>query len=116
MKLTVRIIQTALCLLCALGALVFLAIEGFLLFSGDWLLFESPLLGALQLLARMALALSALVTALWPLFRRGQSLPIPAPAFLAAALASTFFLSNGIGWALVALALLFVLFHPRKRP
>ena len=59
-------------LILFLVALVFVIIEGRLLFSGDWLLHEVPFFAFLRYFARFALALGAAVFAIL-LCRKSES-------------------------------------------
>ena len=59
MKTTLRILTGCLMILLILLAAAFIFIEGRLLFSGDWLLHEMPVIGFLQYFSRMLLAITA---------------------------------------------------------
>ena len=63
MKTTLRILTGCLMILLILLAAAFIFIEGRLLFSGDWLLHEMPVIGFLQYFCRMLLATTAGVLA-----------------------------------------------------
>ena len=95
--------------LCTLMAVVFLVIEGWLLFAGDWRLFENTGLAFVQALCRSFLALLAVYvgfsTILWKK-RKNTGLVW---GLLASALVSVPFLSNGAGWIPVMLAGVFLL-------
>lgn len=57
MKTALRILTTFLMIVLLLVAAAFVFIEGRLIFSGDWLLHEMPLIGFLQYFCRILLAM-----------------------------------------------------------
>lgn len=109
MKKAYDILRSCVLILCVLVALVFLAVEGWLLLSGDWKLFEYPGLACMQLVLRIALLLPGLLVCCFALVRKDRSFVAAGLGFLAASVIAVFSLSNGLGWALVLLSGLFLL-------
>ena len=57
-----RILQIIIAAIAAVLAMAFLFIEGYGIFSGNWILHEQPFLGLLQYLLRFAIAAGPLLT------------------------------------------------------
>lgn len=109
MKEKRRLIPRILGALCTLMAVAFLVIEGWLLFAGDWRLFENSGLAFVQALCRFFLALLAVYAGFSTILWKKRKNPGLAWGLFASALVSVPFLSNGAGWILVMLAGMFLL-------
>lgn len=99
----------AACVLGAVLALAFLMIEGFLLISGDWKLFENSTLALVQLCLKCLFALFALGISLLAIARKNRCFIWAGLCMLAASLACVPFMSNGLGWCFAAVSALFIL-------
>lgn len=109
MKKAWTFLRISICSLCMLTALIFVCIEGWLLFSGDWKLFENDLLVVFQLCARLLAALLASATSLMAALQRKPSFLREGSCMLILSLASLPFISNQLGWSFVVLSVLFLL-------
>lgn len=109
MKRSNRIVRNGICILCMLTALIFLVIEGWLLFAGDWKLFENHTLAAVQASLRVLVTLAAFLLSTWAFVRKERNFVWAGAGFLAASVLSLPFVSNGIGWIFVILSALFLL-------
>ena len=106
LALTLRYTASA---LVALVALVFTVLEGTLLITLDFTLYEDRLLSLLQLILRLLLASSALALGISSLVKRTRAFLPHSLCLLAAAAVTIPFVSNGIGIYLTAVAALFLL-------
>lgn len=95
-------------LLTVLGA-AFVFIEGYLLFTGDFLLFEVQAIAFLQMLLRLCLALMAMVLGIFGLIKRGRSQLFESIVLLAVTIVIAPFLTNGFGMYFILFALLLVI-------
>lgn len=75
----------------------FIVIEGCMLVSCDFLLYESRLLASLQIYIRLLLAIGAFLVALFSILKREISFIIIACAMLIISLVIAPFISNGFG-------------------
>lgn len=117
MKKVKTVLRIFLCALFILGGLVFGAIQGFQILSGDWRLFENQGLALIQYLAKCLLALYCLGISLAAAIRYRQSCLWTGAQLLAITLASAPFVSNGLGWPFVGLAVLLLLTQlPARKP
>ena len=99
-------------LLLMLVALVFVFLEGRLVFSGDWLLHEKPFLGFLQYSFRLILSLLAFGVGLTTLLTRGKKpFLVESATLVAVSVVLSFFVTNGFGLYFLLLSILFFLGH-----
>ena len=87
----------------------FLLIEGCLIFTGDFLLFEFPALAFIQMLLRFCLAGAAFTLALFVIIKKDRSFLPESLAALVCTLIMAPFLTNGFGVYFAILAALFAL-------
>ena len=75
-----KLIRYGSCFVCAIimiVALLFVIIEGRLLFSGDWLIYEFAMMGALRYFCRLLIALSVLLfcaSILWNMKNKNEKI------------------------------------------
>jgi hypothetical protein len=82
-------------------------IEGYLIFSGDFLLFESPVLAFLQMLMRLSLAIAAVVLGLFVVLKKEKSFVFHSTLVLVCTAISAPFLTNNFGIYFLILAAVF---------
>ena len=93
----------------ALVSLAFVIIEGRLLISFDWSLYEHEFIGFIQYLARVGLALLCLATSISSIFYLGRkSFIFEGACVLAIAIAISTGATNGIGLYLIVIATLYL--------
>lgn len=95
--------------LVALVALVFAVIEGTLLMTLDFNLYENEALALIQLTLRLVVALAAFTLGLLALLNRRRAFLPECIALSVAAAVMTPFITNGIGIYVTALSVLFML-------
>lgn len=100
------------CVLFMLSAVVFASIEGLLLFSDDWKLFENDRLAFVQLIAKILLCLYCFTINLRATLKRKQSDLWSGIQLLGVTLAAAPFLSNHLGVPFAVLAVLFLISEP----
>ena len=103
------------------GIIVFLAtafciIEGRLLFSGDWLIYESAFHGCIEYFCRFLMAVFALVIGFLPFVNRAKNNPkisdflkIGSVALVVMSIIICLFATNYIGEMLVCISVIFLL-------
>ena len=77
MKKLIQYGGCSICVIIMIVALLFVIIEGRLLFSGDWLIYEFAMMGALRYFCRLLIALSVLlftVSVLWNMKQKNDKL------------------------------------------
>lgn len=109
MRIVFSFIRILVCALCVFFALAFIGIEGFVLFAGEWKLFENGAISLLQTLLKLAVSVFAFYTAFVSLIKPGQSKLTAGAGFFLSSLISVPFLNNHIGWVFVSLSILFIL-------
>ena len=93
----------------ALVSLAFVIIEGRLLLSFDWSLYEHEFIGFIQYIARVGLALLCLATSISSIFYLGRkSFIFEGACVLAIAIAISTGATNGIGLYLIVIATLYL--------
>ena len=120
MRIVRLIIRIMICVLCAVFALAFLAIEGFVLIAGEWKLYENSAMILIQQIIKTAAAGAAGYTALMGAFRPNRSSFPNGVRFFMISLISIPFVSNQIGLVFTILSALFIvtdtgLWAKRKR-
>lgn len=95
--------------LVMLVALVYILLEGTLLFLGDFLLYDMPVIAFFQRCVRLAIPLFAFLSALLSVIRRGHEMLFLSLCLLVSTAVISPFVSNHIGVGLVALSALFVI-------
>ena len=94
--------------LVSIVALLFVVIEGRMLFAGDWLLYDSFLVGLLQVFFRFSLALFALLVGICAfVFKKKFSFVIECAGLVIASVVISFFASNGFEIYFLALSLVY---------
>ena len=88
---------------------------GTLLLTGDFLLYESPVLAFLQICLRLAIPTAAFAVALLSLIRRRHSFFFESLCLLIAVIAIAPFLSNHFGLYFILLAALFAAVNYKKQ-
>ena len=109
MKTYLRLFSVAANVLLMTVAAVFIVLEGTLLFTGDFLLYESPLLACIQRCIRFLLPSLAFVLGCCALRRREYSFLRESLCLLAASLLTAPLIGNYIGILLAGTAALFSL-------
>ena len=108
MKKASSIICAVVAVIVIIFSAVFCFIEGRLLFSGDWLLHESVVLGFLQYFLRTALCVFAIFVGVAVFIKKFEKIVVFLSTCLVAAIVPAFlFLSNGFGLYLLIAAALF---------
>lgn len=97
MKIFSRILNLCSAVLLALIGVAFCFIEGCLIFSGDFLLFESPILAFLQMLFRFGLAAGAVALGVLVIVKKEKSFLYEGLVALVCAIIMAPFLTNGFG-------------------
>ena len=108
MKACVSIFRIVSAVLLTVAALAFTVIEGALLLSGDFLLYEAPAIALTQQIVRLLLPAAALAVGLLTLIRH-QCFRLESLVFTAAAAITAPFFSNHIGVYLLLLTAFFAL-------
>ena len=96
-------------------SLIFVIIEGTLLLTGDFLLYESPVLAFLQLCLRLTIPAAAFALSLLSLIRRRHSFFFESLCLLIAVIAIAPFLTNHFGLYFILLAALFAAANYKKQ-
>lgn len=109
MKTLSLVLRTLAGALVALVALVFVVIEGTMLLTLDFLLFENELVALVQLVSKLLIAISALVLGVCSLGMRGRSFLAEGVALLAASAVMIPFVSNRFGLYFTAVSAFFLL-------
>ena len=108
MKKCLSLIRIIAAVLLTLVSLAFIIIEGALLLSGDFLLYEYPIIALVQLLARLLLPTASLAVGLLSLIQH-RRFRYESICFAAAAAFTAPFLSNQVGVYLFLVAAFFAL-------
>lgn len=103
------IMRIAASILIVLISLAFVVIEGTLLFTGDFLLYENPIIAFFQLILRLVIPLITLTVGIFTVIKTKRSFLFESITFFSAALAMSPFLSNNFGIYFIALATLYLL-------
>lgn len=103
------ILRTAASILIVLISLAFVVIEGTLLFTGDFLLYENPIIAFFQLILRLVIPLITLTVGIFTVIKTKRSFLFESITFFSVALAMSPFLSNNFGIYFIALATLYLL-------
>lgn len=111
MKILGRILRVVSGVLVALLALVFLIIEGTLLVTLDFLLFENKIVALMQLVFRLLVAGGALALALLSLIKHSRIFALEGICLCSAMLVMAPFLTNGFGLIFIGVSALFALAH-----
>ena len=109
MKTVILSLRILSAVLVAAGALALVIVEGALLISGDFLLYERPVAAFLRLSLRLILPAGTLAVALLSLILRRRSYLFEGLCLLSATALTAPFLSNHFGLYFTALAALFTL-------
>lgn len=109
MKKTGTILRTAICAVLMFSSLLFAAVEGFNLFSGDWKLFENEGVAFFQTAAKILLSLFCFAVCLSVMIRKDKPALWEGIMLLGMTLSAAPFVSNNLGWLFVALAALFMI-------
>lgn len=97
--------------LVALVSLVFIVLEGTLLVTLDFNLYENELIALVQLAFKLLLAISACSLGVVSLVKGERSFLPESLCLLASSAVMIPFVSNGFGWYFTAVSALFVLSH-----
>ena len=108
MKTCVSLFRIITAVLLAVASLAFMIIEGALLLSGDYLLYENPAIALAQQFARLLLPIASLAVGLLVLIKR-RRFRLESLFLTAAAAITAPSLSNQIGIYLLLLSALFAL-------
>ncbi len=109
MKTLTRILNIFTSALLMMIGVVFVFIEGYLLFSGDFLLFELQTLAFIQMFLRLLLGAGAFLLGLFTIIKKDRSLLSESLAALIGCGFMYPFLSNGFGLYFTILATLHML-------
>ncbi len=109
MKTVILSLRILSAVLVAAVALALVIVEGALLISGDFLLYERPVAAFLRLSVRLILPAGALAVALLSLILRRRSYLFEGLCLLSVTALTAPFLSNHFGLYFIALAALFTL-------
>ena len=109
MKIFSRVLNICSSVLLMLIGVAFGFIEGYLIFSGDFLLFESPALAFLQMLLRLGVAAGAVTLGVLVIVKKEKSFLYESLVALFCALVMVPFLTNGFGLYFSLLAGVFCL-------
>lgn len=112
MKKLYSILRLIICLLCLICSGVFIFFEAWLMLSGDHTLYESVGFALFQLLAKILIALIALIISLLSIIKKQQSFIFAGIGFLLSSLITLPFTSNGFSWFFVVFSLLFIITDP----
>ena len=110
MKTVLRTLLYIFCVLTALIALAFVFLEGRLLFSGDWLVYDNPASGFTRYLLRLTIALVALAASILQFVcgkKQGKLADVlffTHIALLVAAVVVCFFATNYVGLVCLGLS------------
>lgn len=77
MKKLIQYSYCSVCVIIMIIASLFVIIEGRLLFSGDWLIYEFAMMGALRYLCRLLIALGVLlfcISILWNMKNKNEKM------------------------------------------
>ena len=107
MKICLFVLRTFIRAATLAVALAFVILEGTLLFTGDFLLYESPAIAFLQLCLRLSIPVATATVALLSLLRKKRRFLFESLCLLIVTIIIAPFLSNDIGWYFVLLAVLF---------
>lgn len=95
--------------LVMLVSLVFVVLEGTLLFTGDFLLYEWQLLAFLQRILRFLLPAAAFAVGLLFFLKRQRSFLPESLTILLCTAAAAPFIGNSVGFVFIAIAALFII-------
>ena len=108
MSIILRVISGV---LVSLVALVFTVLEGTLLFTLDFLLYENELVAFVQLMLKLLIAASALTVGVLSLVMRKRTFLLEGVCLTLSAASMIPFVSNNFGIYFTAVAVLFLLSH-----
>lgn len=109
MRIFSRVLDVIVSAIMMLIGFAFVFIEGCLLFTGDFLLFESPALAFIQTILRLLLALGVFALGLFAVIKKNRDFLTEGLASLACAFIMAPFLTNGFGLYFILIAVLFTL-------
>ena len=109
MKILSTVLRSVFALVVIIVALAFAAIEVSLLLTLDFTLFENEALALVQLILKLAIALSALMLGLFALIKTKRSFLTESICLLLSSAVMIPFISNGIGIYIAIVAVLFML-------
>ena len=109
MKILSTVLRSVFALVVIILALAFAAIEVSLLLTLDFTLFENEALALVQLILKLAIALSSLVLGLFALIKTKRSFLTESICLLLSSAVMIPFISNGIGIYIAIVAVLFML-------
>jgi hypothetical protein len=109
MKTAARILNILSSSVLMIIGVAFVFIEGCLIFTGDFLLFESPVRAFLQMILRFALASGVFTLGLFVIIKKERTFIFESILALAVSLLISPFLTNGFGLYFVLLAVVFTL-------
>lgn len=115
MKFCLSVLRTFIRAVTLTVSLILVIIEGTLLLTGDFLLYESPVLAFLQLCLRLTIPAAAFALSLLSLIRRRHSFFFESLCLLIAVIAIAPFLSNHFGLYFILLAALFAAVNYKKQ-
>lgn len=107
MKKTAKILRIISSALVLLVSFVFTVLEGTLLVTGDFLLYERPVIAFFQLLLRFLIPVLAFAVALFAIIKRERSFLPESLCLLASTMTMAFFISNNFGLYFLIIAALF---------
>ena len=114
MKQCLSILRAVIGALVMAVALIFVVLEGTLLLTGDFLLYESPAIAFLQLCLRLLIPAFAFTVALLSLLKRHRRFTFASLCLLASTVATAPVLSNHFGLYFVLLAVLFFIVNLKR--
>ena len=109
MKILSTVLRSVFALVVIILALAFAAIEVSLLLTLDFTLFENEALALVQLILKLAIALSSLVLGLFALIKTKRSFLTESICLLLSSAVMIPFISNGIGIYIAIVAVFFML-------
>ena len=109
MKKLSRILNIFASALVMIVGVAFVFVEGCLILTGDFLLFESPVVAFMQMMLRLLLAAGAFVLGLFVIIKKDRDFLFESLAALACTFLMALFLTNGFGLYFILLAGLFAL-------
>lgn len=109
MRIFSRVLNVIASAVMMIVGVAFVFIEGCLIFTGDFLLFESPVLAFIQMLLRLILALGVFALGLFAIIKKDRDFLTEGLASLACAFIMASFLTNGFGLYFILIAVFFTL-------
>ena len=112
MKTLMRILIAIFSVVVCVAGLAFTFIEGRLIVSGDWLLFDSPIVGLMQYLIRLAVAVGGITVGVMAIARlKTRSVVVESAYLWLASIVIAIFASNGVGVYILLLASVYLLLN-----